>query len=254
MEHKSLHATILALSAVAIIAILFFRTELNFEINSPETQDDVITVSGEGKVYAIPDVLELAVSVSKNDKKSNVSWEYVQGKSKEIKDILKKYNVEEKNIQTTYLSINPNHYTPDGIYLKTPTFTTTQSLSIRVEELQDKTDIASQIIDDMASIPDVLIDSINFDIKDKTELYTQARELAYKKAYQKAKELTALGDLKIVSTKNINEGGRSPYPYARTMQNQAFAEQDASAVANTGALFTGQMEITSNLEVVYEVE
>lgn len=253
MEHKSLHTTILALSAVAIIAILFFRTELNFEINSPATQDDVITVSGEGKVYATPDVLELAVSVSKDDKKSNVSWEYVQGKFQEIKNVLKKYNIEEKNIQTTSLSINPNHYTPEGIYLKTPTFRTNQSLSIRVEGLRDKTEIASQIIDEMASVPDVLIDNISFDIKDKTELYTQARELAYKKAYQKAQELTNLGNLKIVSTKNINEGG-NPYPYGRNMMNQAFNEQDASAPANTGSLFTGQMEITSNLEVVYEVE
>jgi len=49
-----------------------------------------------------------------------------------------------------------------------------------------------KLINQLTNIETVNIESIDYDIQDKAKIFTQARELAMKKAKQKAEELAKL--------------------------------------------------------------
>jgi uncharacterized protein YggE len=61
----------------------------------------------------------------------------------------------------------------------------------------DTFDKASQLIDQVSRIDGIQINGINFDIEDRTHLFSQARTLAFEKAQQKAQELAKLAGIKI---------------------------------------------------------
>lgn len=63
-----------------------------------------------------------------------------------------------------------------------------QSLTVRVNALDSKGEKLGLLIDQLSTITGIIIDSVNFDIRDKTPLQKQARAAAFNDASQKAKD------------------------------------------------------------------
>jgi hypothetical protein len=66
-------------------------------------------------------------------------------------------------------------------------------LTITIRNSDPSGDKVSKLIDQIVVIPSVQLQNISYDIQDKTALYAQARDLAFKKAQQKAEQLAKLG-------------------------------------------------------------
>jgi hypothetical protein len=211
-----------------------------------------ISVAGEGKVFAKPDVLEMRVGVAHTERTTSAALEAVNEDIAQIKEILLAKDLREEDIKTTNLSIRPEYdYTNGRRVLRGQR--ATQNLSFKVSGVDQNMERATSIIDQVSEINEVMISSINFDIEDKTEYFTSARELAYQKAEQKAKELAKLGDLKLQKPVNISE---SSVDYGITpMRNFAM---EAEMVDGRGAggtdLPSGQLEIQARVNIVFGIE
>jgi uncharacterized protein YggE len=133
----------------------------------------------------------LAVSLSEIASTTAKAQEQVNQKLTQIKTILKTQGVQEKDIQTSQLTLYPEYDYTDG-NSKLKGYRATHTLSIKIRNIDTQATKASALVDQIVGVPAVQLQNIAYDIEDKTPYFKQARELAFKKAEQKAQELAKL--------------------------------------------------------------
>ena len=63
------------------------------------------------------------------------------------------------------------------------------------------------ILDKVASVNDVQIQGVSYDLGDKEKVYTEARKLALEKARQKADEIAKVTGVSIKKVQSVSETG-----------------------------------------------
>lgn len=63
------------------------------------------------------------------------------------------------------------------------------------------------ILDKVASVNDVQIQGVSYDLGDKEKVYTEARKLALEKARQKADEIAKVTGVSIKKVQSVSESG-----------------------------------------------
>jgi len=217
------------------------------------TMYNVISVSGDGKVYATPDVAIVRIAVSMERKKSKDAFNEVSSKIKVIKRSAKQLGIKDEDVQTADISVYPK-YNYDGGEGKIVGYTATQTLSIKVRGIDRKNEYASEVVDTLSGIDNVLVQDISFDIEDKTSVYSEARELAYKKASQKARELAQLAGLTLGKAISISEGQNITYPQRVQYFSNTLAKEAADSGNTGGTISSGQLEIHIVLSINYEIK
>jgi len=206
-----------------------------------------IAVNGEGKVYGKPDILKIQVGVSELAPTSKEAQAKLNASVQKVLNALQGNAVENKDIQTIDLSLTQeiewNNNTKKILGQRA-----TQRFMITIRNIQKDLERSGKVIDSIASINGVEIGSMQFDIEDKTDLFSNARELAFKKASQKGTELAKLSGLSISKPISIKELIQDPYivPY----QNSYFGKS-VNSMDSTTQIPSGQMEITVQLEVLF---
>lgn len=261
MEKTRYHGVIIISVVLLSIATVFgsyFISKTNFTIQNTGTTTtmdgkltNTISVQGDGKVYAAPDMVTITVSASELAKTTKEAQSKVNDKINEVLKILKDNNIPDKDVQTSNLSLYPEYdwsITPK--YLKGQR--ATQGLTINIKGIDPKAEKVSNIIDDISQINNIELGGITFDIEDKTPYFSQARELAFKKAKQKADELSKLGGVELLKPVSIADATVDYYPpmYSR---NQYFADTVQGA-GESGQIPTGQLEINIRLDVMWGIK
>ena len=123
-------------------------------------------------------------------------------------------------------------------------------VSAKVRDLET----LSQVIDDAAAAGGnvVLINSIQFMIEDNTALATQARILAVKDAEAKAQTLAKESGVTLGKPLAISEQTNTAAPPIAFDRALAAVAEDASATATP--VQAGELTVTVNITVVYEIE
>lgn len=208
---------------------------------------NTITVNGDGKVYGKPDILNIQVGITELAQTSKEAQTKVDVGIKKVMDALHTNSVEDKDIQTTEYSLAQELDWNSSIR-KVIGQRATQRLMLKIRDIQKDSTRSSKIIDAITLINGVEISSIQFDIDDKTEIYSSARELAYKKADQKARELAKLAGLSLSKPVSIKEVQSEPY-YIAPFQNAFSAKSDT--LGSSTQIPSGQLEISVQLEVIF---
>ena len=259
-ENKNRVTLLLAVGIIAITlvisAIIFANSNIYIKnLGSSLVQNgmlvNTVTVSGDGKVYAKPDMASLTVSVSELANTSQEALNNANTKINSVIEKLKSNSIAEEDIQTSQLNIYPEYdYTSGGSILRGQRASI--SLTVKVKSLDDKATKAAKVIDDVSTVSNVSISSINFDIENKTSLFTSARELAFNKAKQKAEELSKLSGTKLLAPVSISDATydvSTPSP----MLNYA-SDAVKSGAEGATSIQTGQLEVSINLNVVFGIE
>lgn len=209
-----------------------------------------INVSGEGKVTATPDIVQIKAGVSEVKNTTKEAQEATNKKIANILKILKKYNIPEKNIQTANLSYDTEY---DWSKEKREKIgqRVRQSLSIKIPDIIENPQKITDILDELGNIDGLELNSVTFDIEDKKEIFTKARAEAFAKAQQKAEELANLGNLKLLKPISISEAKSTYYP--PVYSNYARSEMSMD-VGGGSSLPAGELEITSNIEIIFGIE
>lgn len=249
------------LLAVGIVAIcgtviysshLFKQTGITIE-NAGSTSASIqnsISVSGQGKVASAPDLMRISAGVSELAPTTRAAQKQANQKLNRVLEILKENGVSDKYVQTQNLSFQTEYDWRDS-GRKILGQRVRQTLSVEIPGIDKKPARVTDILDALGGINGLEVHSVSFDIEDKEALYSSAREEAYEKAHQKAKELAKLGKVKLGKPITISTDSVHVSP----IYQRNFAKMEMDAVGGGGsAVPAGELDVTASVSVVFEIE
>ncbi|GMU73853.1 MAG: SIMPL domain-containing protein [Candidatus Campbellbacteria bacterium] len=272
----------LFVALIVFIAILSVNAlKENRYIGGGVPAGNVITVSGEGEVFAVPDIAEFTYTVYAEAKTVGEAQEMAAEKGNAIIAFLKGEGIAEKDIRTVSYSANPkyewtNQPTPLGAeiqvvepyygggtsgsagvsspdyYYPQPRnqvivgYEVRQSVSVKVRDTEKVGELLAGVGEKGATD----IYGPNFTIDEEDALQRAARKLAIKDAQEKAEQLADDLDVRLVRVVSFSENGGGYYPmYAREEFDMAVAS-DGKA---TPEIPLGENKISANVSITYEI-
>ncbi len=225
--------------------------------NNQQTSQGItntISVVGEGKANVAPDTLEIHTSVSELKPTTKEAQDSANKKIAALQQMLKDLKVPAESLQTTNVSVNPEYDWTNNAR-KLLGYRSQQSVTIKVSGT-DFVTIGGQVIDKIASIGEVQVDSTFFTVKDQIKAMESARQKAFDNAKAKAEQLAKVGGVTLGKPVMISDNGvqYTPVPYYRNgMMKAEMAVSDASA-GSTAPLSAGESEVQMTVNVVYEIK
>ncbi|OHA79714.1 MAG: hypothetical protein A2747_00180 [Candidatus Yonathbacteria bacterium RIFCSPHIGHO2_01_FULL_44_41] len=221
---------------------------------------NTISVSGEGEVFAAPDIANISFTVREEAKKVSDAQDKVTVKVKAALASVRKQGVADKDIKTQNYSSYPKYEWQEGtascMGLNCPPYRpgkqvivgyeVSQTVNIKVRDLEK----VNAIVDVLATADVTEMQGPNFAIDKEDDLKAEARKLAIDKARTKAEVLARDLGVTLVRIVSFSEGGNFPI-YARTA---ALSEKaDYGMGGAMPELPQGEEKITSNVTVTYEI-
>ena len=205
-----------------------------------------LTVNGSGKVYLTPDMVYVTIGVHTEGENAVKTVADNNASTQEVIDVLKGMKIDEKDIQTTNFSINPQkEYDQAGKPTGKVLYIVDNSVYVTVRDLSKIGDILDATVKSGANS----INGIQFDVADKDKALSDARQAAVKDAYTKAQELAAAAGVSLGAVQTISEyTSNGPTP----MYDRAAAPM--AAAAGSVPVQAGQMLLTIEVNIVYEIK
>ena len=221
---------------------------------------NTISVSGEGEVFASPDIATITFSVRDEAKTVKDAQGKVNTKMKAVLEAIKKLDIADKDIKTQNYSSYPKYEFQEGtvscLGLNCPPYRpgkqvlvgyeVSQSVTITVRDL-DKT---NDVVGTLGTLGVTDMQGPNFAIDKEDDLRAEARRDAIKKARAKAETLARDLDVTLVRIVSFSEG--QSFPIYRLDTATAKGGESVPS-APTPELPQGQEKITSNVTVTYEI-
>lgn len=239
--HKPLAAALLSLLlGGSYIAGQYIRTQ--------DHSRPVISVQGEGKVSAVPDIAELNFGVQTGRRKTAQDAMELLGKNMNaITQAVLAAGVEEKDIVTQNLWMNPSYDYFDGKRVESG-FEASQNLIVKVRDVSKLTSVLDAAVTKGAN----QVGGVSFTIDDPDALRAEARAMAIADAQEKAIKLAADLGMTLGAFKGYNEGGyASPMPYAR--MDSMMVESVGMGGGGAPPIPTGEQDIQANISLMYEL-
>ena len=240
----------LGLLAIAGLATLVLAvactTKETVQVLPGGGQAQGISVTGTGEASGGPDLALLTLGVSSEEKSVKEAREKAAGAMEAVLKSLKDKGVEEKDIQTRQLSIEPQFDYGDGRQ-ELRGFRVTNIVSAKLRDL----DKVGEVIDGAAEAGGDLIQvqGLSFTIEEPDDLRAQAREEAVNEARAKAERLAELAGVKLGKPISISEEGffQPPMPFAA-----APLAREAEAVETP--IQPGELEVSVSVSVLFAIE
>ncbi len=205
-----------------------------------------LNVNGVGQVYLTPDIAYIYVGVHTEGVTASDAVESNKTQTNAVIDALKAAGVDEKDIRTTNFSIWPSQqYGPDGTVVGN-VVVVDNNVYVVVRDLDGLGDLLDSVIIAGANS----INSIQFDVADKTEAVKEARVKAVDDAKTQAAELAGAAGVTIGEIQSISFIDNSPYPmYEGKGGGGGMMAADASV-----PIQPGQLSISVSVSVTYEIK
>lgn len=250
-----------ALTLLIFAVFLITKTMTEFKeyrfigVGVPAT--NTITVSGEGEVFAIPDIATFSFSVVEEKANAKGAQEVATEKINMMLRFLRDNDVEDKDIKTTGYNVYPRYEykqkacnefrCPPGERVLRG-FEVNQTIQVKVRNI----DNAGEILLGIGSLGVSNVSGLTFTIDDEDGLNLDARKAAINDAQQKAKELSKDLGVKLVRVVNFSESSGQPY-YARFGFAEATVMDDSAVGAPAPEIPIGENKIISNVSITYEI-
>lgn len=204
-----------------------------------------ITVSGEGRVMANPDIAQVSFGVQTGRvKTAEDAMKMLSKKMNSVVKAVKAQGIEEKDIKTQSLSLNPAYDWVDGKRVDRG-FEARQNLSVKIREL----DAIGKVLSAVAGAGANQVGGVSFTIDDPEVLREQAREKAIVNAKEKARGLAYQLGKDLGELRGFSEGG-GYVPHLRYAKTEMLMMEDA---AEALPVPTGEQEVNVNVSLTYEL-
>ncbi len=218
LDNKHIHtATVTVLTLLA----LFLATEVAQGLKAYRyigggvPISNTITVSGEGEVFAVPDIASFTFSVTEENKVAAEAQRVASQKVNSALAFLKEKGIEDRDVKTTGYNLYPLYdYTqkpctqfscPPGERVLRG-FEVSQTVSVKVRT----TDEAGDILAGIGEIGVSQVSGLDFTIDDDESLKSEARKSAIKNAKERADALAEDLDVRLVRIVSFSESGSVP--------------------------------------------
>ena len=204
-----------------------------------------LSVNGLGTSNLTPDIAYIYIGVHSEGPAASevVSANKVQTQA--VLDALKKAGVAEKDLRTTNFSIYPSQqYDAAGKQTST-NYVVDNTVYVTVRNL----DGLGALLDDTISAGANSINSIQFDVADKTAAVKEARAKAVEDAKTQAKELADAAGVSLGEIQSISFYDNSPVPMAEGKGGGGVAAASAPV-----SIQPGQLTISVSVSAIYTIK
>jgi uncharacterized protein YggE len=216
-------------------------------IQNSEDQVRGITVSGQGIVQGTPDIANISLGVSALADSVAAARTQAATSMNAIIDSLKNNGVEEKDIQTTQLSIQPEYDYTDGRQLLRG-FRVTNTVNAKLRDVDRTGEIVDEAVE--AGGDDTTINGIGFSIDDPEELKKQAREQAVADARARAETLAQASGVSLGSPVTISESSYTPPIF---LEGRAAADAAGAPVPET-PIQVGELDVVVDVTITWDIQ
>lgn len=216
-----------------------------------------ITVTGEGKITAKPDLARVSLSVVSTgatvDAVSTDNNQKMAAISQEIKNL----GIKAEDIQTSQYNLYPQYdynnpiYMEDGVRTEAPRilgYNLSQSLDVKIRDLT----LIDQVLDKGTAAGANQVGALSFEIDDDGALKQDARDQAFQVAREKADKMAKAAGVRIGRVVTFSEGFGDVMPVYANFSRDMMAE--SSAVGMSPSVEVGSQELAINVSVTYEIE
>lgn len=228
---------------IAGMASPLFSAPHTFAANpTPTTNEHTITVNGTGKVTLSPDTADLRLGVVASGRTVKAVRSQASASMAAVVAALKKLGIADKDVQTSWVSLQPTYDYNVGSYPpKVTGYQFSNAVSVTIHDL----DKVGDAIDNALAAGATTLDGITFRVADQAAAESQARTAAMTDAKAKAQALASAAGVTIAGVASISET-IAPTPYPMYYGAAQAAGKDA-----TTPIQPGTTEISITVAVVY---
>ncbi len=229
------------LATICLAVFLPIASPLLAEERLPAT----ITVTGEGRAEAAPDLATISLGVTTQGETAGAAMDANSAALAAVVTRLKAAGIADRDVQTSNLSLNPNWQQNDGTQPpKIAGYVAMNVLTVRVRALDTLGEVLDSAITDGANT----LNGISFGLDDPEPAMDKARIEAVQAAKARAELMVGAAGLKLGRVVSITEAGGYMPPMPMPMYRM---EADmAKAVPVEG----GEVGLTASVTMVFEIE
>jgi uncharacterized protein YggE len=209
-----------------------------------DTAHHTKTVAGRGQVTVVPDMATVNLGVLVQRDKAKAAREAGARAMTEVIAALKALGIDDKDIQTAWVSLNPV-YDYRSTTQRITGYQLQNTVSVTVRDLSK----ISDVLDDSVISGATTVNGISFDVADRTAAEANARTAAMVDAKAKADTLAGAAGVAITGVASISESVSTPIWYAPEMSAAGAAEDRAST-----PVMPGSTDVTISVSVSYLID
>jgi len=172
------------------------------------SEPSTVTVTGAATATAVPDIVRLTIGVSVTQTAVSDAFDAVARLSTALTETLHARGVRGADLTTAGLSVHPQTHWSDGGRQETTGFTASTTFRVVLRELEpEAANSPAAVIAACVSVGGdaIRLDGLEFDLDDRSDLATRARELAWTAAESKARQFADLADKDLVEVLEVLE-------------------------------------------------
>lgn len=235
---------LLGVVAVVLLAVLTFSiANLN-----PNAVPQVITVSGDGRIQATPDVAEITIGVVTTASTASEALEQNSVKTTQALQAIMNAGIPEKDIQTRGLSVQPveaPRRTPDAP-LQITGYRASNTVEVTIRDLSNNR--VGVVVDAANKAGANVTGGISFRLENDQQARQDALTKAIENARAKADAMARASGKTIRGVRAVTESGVS----VPVLQRAMAATADVAPAASAPPVQSGELTITARVTVVFE--
>ena len=231
--------------AFAAVLCAAFLVSPAFAQSAPEPRS--VTTSGEGSVSAAPDLAIISSGVTSTATTAAEALKANAAAMAKVFDAAKKAGIEDRDLATLGLSVQPQYDYGDGQKPRAPKLTGYQArnmVTIRVRAI----DKAGAVVDSLVGAGSNEIEGFSFDVSDRGAKLDAARRDAVADARRKAELLATAAGAKLGQVLQVTEESDQSEPV------RPFAMRAKAMDAAPTPIAKGEQELTANVTVRWLLE
>lgn len=204
-----------------------------------------ITVSGEGRAAAPPNMAIIRTGVSSQADTASAALEQNNAAMEEILNLLKERGVAEKDVQTANFNVSPvfEQNEQGRREPKVVGYSVHNEVQVRVRQLKS----LGEVLDALVQAGSNQISGVSFDVNDPKDVLTDARRKAMQDARHRAEVYAEAAGVRAGQVLQISE---QPVDLPRPMSAGVVGRAAFAAVP----IATGEQEFRVTVHVVYALE
>jgi uncharacterized protein YggE len=234
------------LAGILLMGVLLSACGTAAAAQGSENSQRTLTVNGSGRVDLTPDIAYISVGIHTEGADAAQAVTENNVTSQKVAEALEDFGIEPEDIRTTNFSIFPQQqYDQDG-QLTGVIYMVDNTVFVTLRDLDQVGDVLDAVVEAGANN----INSIQFDVEDKSEALSEARDEAVEDAQSQADELAKAAGVGLGSVQNISAFSSGiPYPVVGGKGGGGPIAAEASV-----PISPGQMTLTVEVHMIYEIQ
>jgi hypothetical protein len=238
----------LLVSAILLAAIALSACGATTVVSNAAPPQRILSVTGTGLVYLTPDVAYINIGVRTEQATASETVSANNTQTQQVVNALKNSGVDAKDIRTTNFSIYPNtQYDQQTGKPGSTTYVVDNTVYVTVHQL----DKLGELLDATVQAGANNVNSIQFDVADKSAAVKQARDQAVKDAQTQAQGLASASGVTLGNVQTINFTNNIPQPVLNVYSKSGGLN---AAPASAVPINAGQLTLTVNVDMTYEIK